>query len=102
MKERYIKMRAWKKHHVNKKYIDLVNRYQPCEHTATHSIHLLRKAIESIPEYEARSGVKASCIVVNETIFIRIDKYHISSITKHLRFDSGFIPLYRIKKVEVI
>ena len=96
-------MTAWKKHYLRKEFIDtFVNNSQPYKFEVTNAIRLVRMAYMNKENREKELGFKPTCFVINDTAFVRFDKCKISRFTKHLNFEGGFVPLYRIKTVEVI
>lgn len=94
-------MQKWKKNPIIVEYVNIASERTTFNYDITHGIHLIRKAIQSKSIYEDKYGIKPNCIIINDTIFLRFGKYHISSFTKHLRFEGGFIPLNNINKVDI-
>lgn len=95
-------MTAWKKHGLTKKEITKRDYlWQHKKFKRTNAIRLIRKAYLTKNEF-SQNNYDSTHYIINEAIYIKIGTINISLFSHHLKFDNGFIPLYRIKSVTVI
>lgn len=95
-------MTKYKMHYVPKELVNLYSKKTTFAYDQTNAIRMIRMAYMQKDTKGKILGFVPNCYVINDAIFIRMEKIKIDRIVKHLRFDGGFIPLSRIKTVGII
>lgn len=95
-------MTKYKMHYIPKELVNLYNKKTTFAYDQTNAIRMIRLAYMQKDAKGKIMGFVPNCYVINDAIFIRMEKSKIDRFVKHLRFEGGFIPLNRIKSVEII
>ena len=95
-------MTKYKIHYVPKELVNLYSKKTTYAYDQTNGIRMIRLAYMQKDTKAKIMGFVPNYYAINETIFIRMEKLKIDRIVKHIRFEGGFIPLSRIKTVELI
>lgn len=95
-------MTKYKTHYVPKALVELYAKKTTFKYDQTNGIRLIRLAYMQKDTKGKIMEFVPSCYVINDTIFIKMEKYKINRFIKHIKFEGGFIPLNRIKSVEIV
>lgn len=89
-------------HYVPKELVNLYSKKTTYAYDKTNAIRMIRIAYMKKATEDKITGFAPKCYVINDTIFIKMEKFKIDRIVKHIRFEGGFIPLNRVKTVRIV
>ena len=95
-------MTAWKKHNVNKYYILRRQNKTTFKYENTRGIRLIRIAIANRIKASTEYGHEVDTLVINETVFLKLEKVNFNRFSHSIKFDSGFLPFWRINQVSMV
>lgn len=89
-------------HYVPKELVNLYSKKTTFAYDQTNAIRMIRIAYMQKDTKDEITGLARNCYVINNTIFLRMEKMKIDRTVKNIRFEGGFIPLNRVKTVRII
>lgn len=95
-------MTAWKKHNINTHDILSMQNKHSHQYENTNGIRLIRMAVANRKEKSIEYGYNADTLVINDTVFLKLEKINFNRFSRSIKFDSGFLPFWRIKQVSII
>ena len=95
-------MTAWKKHNVNRYYVSTMQNKTTSRYENTRGIRLIRIAVAARAKKTTECGYEVDTLVINDTVFLKLEKVNFNRFAHSIKFDGGFLPFWRIKQVNMV
>ena len=95
-------MTAWKKHNINKYYVLVNQNKTTSKYENTRGIRLIRIAVANRTKTSTEYGYRVDTLVINDTVFLNLEKVNFNRFSHSIKFESGFLPFWRINNVSMV